>query len=114
MGNILLRYATVKSEAIEMSYLQHVVKVEGIKKCKVFLFALSTCGWCKKTKNLFNELGVEYEYVDVDLLKGDDRDEAKAAILACNDHQSFPTISIDDGSKCIVGFAEDEIRESLK
>ncbi|MBI4734334.1 MAG: glutaredoxin family protein [Rubrobacteridae bacterium] len=97
-----------------MAYSQHIEKVDGTKKSKVFLFALSTCGWCKKTKSLLNELGVEYEYVDVDLLSGVDRDEAKTAMSACNPHQSFPTISIDDGRKCIVGFAEDEIRDVLR
>ena len=38
--------------------------VDGKDKGKVFLYALSTCGWCKKTKAFLNEQGVEYSYVD--------------------------------------------------
>jgi len=32
------------------------------------LYALSTCVWCKKTKELLASLGVDHSYVFVDLL----------------------------------------------
>ena len=32
---------------------------------KIFLFALSTCVWCKKTKKLLDQFGVKYDYADV-------------------------------------------------
>jgi len=86
--------------------------VAGKKKGKVMLYALSTCGWCKKTKALFSELGVEYDYTDVDLLKGDERNEALKIISKFNPEGNFPTIIIND-RKCIVGFKEDDIREAL-
>jgi len=47
--------------------------VEGENKGKVILYALSTCVWCKKTKRLLNQLGVDYYFIDVDLL-GRDRE----------------------------------------
>ena len=31
-------------------------------------YAMSTCVWWKKTKRLLDELGLEYSYVDVDVL----------------------------------------------
>ena len=37
------------------------------KKHKVKLYALSTCGWCRKTKELLVEEGVDHEFVDIDL-----------------------------------------------
>ena len=44
-------------------------KVSGKKNDhKVTLYALSTCVWCKLTKQFLNENNVEYEFVDVDLL----------------------------------------------
>jgi len=37
-----------------------VVKVEGEKRGhRVFLYTLSTCGWCKRTKEFLRENGVE-------------------------------------------------------
>jgi glutaredoxin len=86
--------------------------VAGKKKGKVMLYALSTCGWCKKTKALFSELGVEYDYTDVDLLKGDERNEALKIISKFNPEGNFPTIIIND-RRCIVGYKEDDIRKAL-
>ena len=85
--------------------------VEGENKGKIMLYALSTCGWCRKTKELLNELGVEYEYIYVDLLEDEDEDTAMDEVKKWNPRLSFPTLVIDD--KCIVGFKEDEIREVL-
>ena len=39
----------------------------------VKLYSLSTCSHCKSTKKLLNECTVLYEFVDVDLLEGDER-----------------------------------------
>ena len=51
-------------------------KVSGKKNDhKVTVYALSTCVWCKMTKQFLNDNGVEYEFVDVDLL--DDNDKSK-------------------------------------
>jgi glutaredoxin len=88
-----------------------VEHVEGKNKGKIMLYALSTCGWCRKTKELLNELGVEYEYIYVDLLEDEDKDTAMDEVKKWNPRCSFPTLVIDD--KCIVGFKEDEIREAL-
>ena len=89
--------------------LEHV---DGVKKGKVVLFALSTCVWCKRTKQLLNNLGIEYDYVFVDLLSGSEKDAAVKKMEKFNPRCSFPTIVIDD-EKCIIGFKEDDIKEAL-
>jgi glutaredoxin-like protein NrdH len=86
--------------------------VDGKNKGKIVLFALSTCGWCKKTRMLIEELGVEYDYIYVDLLQSDDRDEAVEALKIWNPRVSFPTLVIND-EECIVGFDQDRIKEIL-
>jgi glutaredoxin-like protein NrdH len=86
--------------------------VEGKDKGKVMLYTLSTCGWCKKTKALLKDLDVAYDYIDVDLLKGDAQDEVVKEIKKFNPACNFPTMVIND-NKCIVGFNEDDIREAL-
>ncbi|HEY9162360.1 MAG TPA: glutaredoxin family protein [Desulfomonilia bacterium] len=87
--------------------------VEGKDKGKVMLYALSTCGWCKKTKGLLNELGVAYSYTDVDTLTGAERESVMDEVRKWNSACSFPTLVIN-GSNRIVGFQEDEIRNILK
>jgi glutaredoxin-like protein NrdH len=86
--------------------------VPGKKKADIKLFALSTCPWCKKTKALLDSLGVEYSFVDVDLLNGADRDEATAIVKKWNPSQSFPVIVFND-AKCIIGYRENDIRAAL-
>ncbi len=87
--------------------------VKGKDKGKIRLFALSTCGWCRKTKNLLGEMGVDYSFVDVDLLEEEEKQKAMEEIGRWNPRSSFPTLIIND-EKCIVGFDESKIREALQ
>ena len=89
--------------------MQHI---EGQDKGKLVLFALSTCGWCKKTRALIEDLNADYKYVYVDLLKGEERDEVVEMVKKWNPQVSFPTLVIND-EKTIVGFKEDEIKEEI-
>ncbi len=77
----------------------------------VKLYSLSTCSHCKSTKKLLNECTVQYEFVDVDLLEGDERKQILEDVRKFNPKCSFPTIII--GDKVIVGFREQEIKEAL-
>jgi len=86
--------------------------VNGKQKKNVMLYALSTCIWCRKTKMLLNELGVAYDYVDVDLQTPEDQDKIVKIISKFNPTGGFPTIIIND-SDCIKGFDEEKIREVL-
>ena len=88
-----------------------VTHVKGVNKGDVMLYALSTCAWCKKTKALLNSMNVEYSYIDVDLLKGGERDKVIEDLKKWNPRCSFPTLVINDAS--VVGYKEDEIREVL-
>jgi glutaredoxin len=85
--------------------------IDGKKRADVMLYALSTCGWCKKTKRLLNSLGVEYDCVDVDLLKDEEQDKVMEDVEKCNPKGSFPTVVVN--GKCIVGFEEAKIRKAV-
>jgi len=86
--------------------------VAGKNKGSIILYALSTCVWCRKTKQLLNQLGVEYNYVDVDLLQGEEKTKATDEVKKLNPRCSFPTLSIN--AQCIMGFDESRIQEALK
>jgi glutaredoxin len=87
--------------------------VDGKDKGKVMLFALSTCGWCAKTKDLLREIGVAFDYTFVDLLEGKEQDDAIIMVEKFNPSGSFPTLVINN-KKAIVGFREQEIREAFR
>lgn len=77
----------------------------------VKLYALSTCHHCKNTKKFLSGCGVEYECIDVDKLRGEERRKVVEEVKSYNPLFSFPTIVI--GDKVIVGFREDELKEVL-
>ena len=81
---------------------------------RVKAYTLSTCGWCKKTKELLDALDIEFEYVDVDTLSGDELEAVKQEVARYNPQVSFPTLVIDEGRKVIVGFKSDEISRCLE
>ncbi len=87
-------------------------KVEGTDKGEVFVYTLSTCGWCRKTKSLLDDLGVAYSYVEVDRTEGADREACLVRLREWNPALSFPTTVINN-RRCIIGFKEDDLREAL-
>jgi glutaredoxin len=87
--------------------------IDGKNRGNVMLYALSTCGWCAKTKNLLKELGVEFDFTYVDLLEGKEQDDAMGQVEKWNPSGSFPTLVIDN-RKSIIGFKEQEIREAFR
>jgi glutaredoxin-like protein NrdH len=88
-----------------------MIHKKGKNKGQVTLYALSTCAWCKKTRELLDELQVKYDYVYVDNLSGQERGETIEEIKLWNPRCSFPTLVINN--QCIVGFEEQKIREAL-
>ena len=79
---------------------------------KVRFFALSTCGWCKKTKRFLDAHNVNYEIDYVDLLSGAERARVMAEMERWNPRRTFPTVVVDD-REVVVGFKEDRLREVL-
>jgi glutaredoxin-like protein NrdH len=86
--------------------------VSGIDRGKVMMYGLSTCVWCKKTKQLLTDLGVDFDYMYVDRLDGEEEGQVVQEIRRFNPSVSFPT-TIINGEKAIVGFKEKEIRQAL-
>ena len=79
---------------------------------KVVFYGLSTCIWCKKTRKFLEDEGVAFDYVYLDLLKGQEREEAKEQVGRWNPSVSFPTTVIDD-DRSVTGYKPDKLREEL-
>ena len=92
---------------------------EGIKHVPgrdaghIMLYALSTCGWCARTKKLLDDLGVGYDFEYVDHLQGEGKEQAVREVKRWNPSCSFPTLVIADDT-CIIGYKEKEIRKALE
>ncbi len=59
----------------------NILKVTGKNsKHKVFVYALSTCVWCKMTKQFLKDNDVQFDYVDVDLCTEEEKDKIRKEI----------------------------------
>ena len=78
---------------------------------RVKMYTLSTCHHCKAAKKFLASCGVEFEFTDVDLLSGAEREAVLAEVRRLNPECSFPTIVI--GDQVVVGNNEEKIRKAL-
>jgi glutaredoxin len=90
------------------------MKIKGSdQRHSVFLYTLSTCAWCNKTKDFLKEKGIECEYVDVDLCNQADYEKIRKDISSRGGGIAFPIIIIDD-KHVINGFQIKKIKEVLE
>lgn len=86
--------------------------VDGQNKGKVIVYTLSTCGWCKKVKAYLKNHKIAFDYIDVDLLEDDERENVLVELRKWNPRTSFPTLVIDD-KRCIAGFDEEKMEQEF-
>jgi len=79
---------------------------------KVTFYGLSTCVWCKRTRQFLEDQDVAFDFIYVDLLKGQERKEAIEQVRQWNPSTSFPTMVVND-EECVVGYKPDKIKEAL-
>jgi len=84
----------------------------GAGRHETRFYGLSTCIWCRKTRQLLEELGVPFEFVYLDLLGQEEKDHMLAELDGFGRGESFPMLVID-GATCVIGFRPDDIRRAL-
>jgi len=81
------------------------------KAQKPVLYALSTCIWCRRTRELLDKAGIDYKLYEVDVLTGDERFAALSEMRKFNPQGSFPTLVC--GDDIVLGYDEDRIKMVL-
>jgi len=79
---------------------------------EVKVYALSTCPWCRKTKQWFTDSRIGFEYVDVDTLPADEQDEAAEKAYELSGGRRFPVVVINGA--VVVGHSPDKFLKHLK
>lgn len=93
---------------MRMMDLKCLEEVEGENKDHdLVLFALSTCGWCRKARDFLDGNSLAYRYVYLDMLEGDEQKSVLDEASKWNPKRTFPTLVID-GDDSIVGFTNEE------
>lgn len=88
-------------------------RVEGVRRGHVVrLYALSTCGWCRRVKDYLGDHGVAYEYVDVNLCTKDKKREVTMFLRRHGLPLTFPLIVVDE-STFISGYRPEELSRAL-
>jgi glutaredoxin len=78
----------------------------------VVVYALTTCPWCRKTKQWFADSKIAFEAIDVDALPSPEQDEVAEKVEQLSGGRRFPVTVIN--GEAIVGFSPDKFLEHLK
>ncbi|MGA2308694.1 MAG: glutaredoxin family protein [Candidatus Bathyarchaeia archaeon] len=90
------------------------IRVNGKNKThKVLMYAISTCAWCKMTKQFLKDSDIDYEYVDVDMTSDEDHEKIRKEITRLGASPSYPMVIVDEKT-VITGFRKDKIKEALE
>jgi glutaredoxin len=65
------------------------------------------------TKQFLKDNDVEYDYIDVDLCKDEDKQKIREHIQSKGGPLSYPTIIVDD-NVLITGLRKDKLKEALE
>ena len=92
----------------------HYESVAGQKtKPSITVYALSTCGFCKRAMAFLENNGFSYRYIHVDTIPLDVKNEAKRELKELYKADvAFPFVTID-AKDYLVGFIEADWRKTL-
>ena len=89
------------------------VEQPGRHVADITLYALSTCPYCRATKEYLNQHGIEYKYIDIDTLPLEEAEEAEQVVEEYNPHDTFPTLVVNGGHQVIVGYQPNALEELI-
>ncbi len=88
--------------------------VEGsVEAGDLTVYAISTCGFCKRALTFLRSHSVRFKYIYVDDLPFDLKDEIKSFLREkFNQQIRYPFVIIDN-DRCLIGFTEEEWKKTL-
>jgi glutaredoxin len=79
---------------------------------EVYVYSLSTCPWCRKTKQWLADSKIPFETVDIDTLEADEQDAVADKAYELSGGRRLPVTVIN--GEVIVGFSPKKFLEHLK
>ena len=88
---------------------------EGEKNpCEIQVYALSTCGFCKRGLDFLRKNSLKFKYIYVDKLESQQRMQIKRDLRdSFEERLGFPFVVIDGGDKVLVGFTEHKWKKAF-
>ncbi|VVB89698.1 Glutaredoxin [uncultured archaeon] len=79
---------------------------------KVFMYTLSTCPWCRKTKQFFRDKNIPFEFVDYDLQSEEEQEKIMEEMSRLGSgSMAFPFVRI--GNSIVVGYNPEKYSDLL-
>jgi len=78
---------------------------------KVTLYTLSTCPWCRKTRQFFKGKNIPFEYVDYDLASEEEQERIVKEMNKYGGGFAFPFVKI--GDDVVVGYNPEKYSKLL-
>ena len=79
---------------------------------KIFMYTLSTCPWCRKTKQFFKDRNISFEYVDYDLVSEAEQEKIQKEIVKSGTQTlAFPWVKIEND--IVVGWNPERYKELM-
>lgn len=83
------------------------------KEHEITVYALSTCGFCKRALAFLKEEGLAHRFIHVDTIPIETKNEVKRLLKErYHDDVAFPFVTIDS-KEHLVGFIEADWRKTL-
>lgn len=94
-------------------YLEYTTVDGTDRRHDLEVYALSTCGFCKRAMAFLERNGVAYRYVYIDKVPVETKNRAKAALKErFDEHVAFP-FAVVDGKSTLVGFIEPDWKRTV-
>ena len=91
---------------MNLEELPYTLKSGRSAEKSITIYALSTCGFCKRAMSFLEDHGIEYGYIYVDQIPLETKNEVKAVLKEkFKENVAFP-FAVIDGSAHLVGFIQ--------
>lgn len=79
---------------------------------KIFMYTLSTCPFCRKTKKYFRDRNISFDFIDYDLADEKEQERIATDMMKYTDHIAFPFVRI--GETVVMGYNPERYELLLK
>lgn len=79
---------------------------------KIVVYGLSTCPWCRKTKQYFTDMQIDFDYINYDLANEEEQSKIMQDMKELGSGNAFPFVKI--GEEVIIGYNPEKFSTLLE
>ncbi len=79
---------------------------------EIVVYGLSTCPWCRKTKQYFTDKQIEFQYINYDLASEEEQSKIMQDMKKLGGGNAFPFVRI--GKEVVIGYNPEKFSTFLE